>query len=171
MLIVSRLWDLQQFGIVPLTGESDRLSFRVLCDVTEEGRSIVSEAFGLRPECFPESWNSSSSSGDHVGSVLLYDWRQIGIIALVRRCRHVLVLERDFGLIGLVHDGEDEAFLPAEHRWNDQTGEFDEVAPHRIRLGDRVYPWSSERRGRIVRVFSDVTGSLRNEHQMSGRLD
>jgi hypothetical protein len=47
MIVVESLRDLEQFGIIALTGEADALNYRILCDLTEQGRSLVAEAFRL----------------------------------------------------------------------------------------------------------------------------
>jgi hypothetical protein len=39
--------DLKQFGIQFLTGEADALSFRILCDLDEQGVKVFKECFGI----------------------------------------------------------------------------------------------------------------------------
>jgi hypothetical protein len=59
--------DLEQFGILPLTGEACMLGARVLCDLTEEGRQHICEWLGLPPDTrFKEPWNSQG-----VASIML----------------------------------------------------------------------------------------------------
>ena len=48
MKTIRNLSDLRPFGIDLLTGESCALSRRLLCDVTEEGKSLILKALGLR---------------------------------------------------------------------------------------------------------------------------
>ena len=79
-----RSWDdLSAFGIVPLTGEACGLSYRLLCDVTAQGKKPWKRALDValtpspreleqrRPEptrtlvescCLPTAWLSSPSS-------------------------------------------------------------------------------------------------------------
>ena len=46
-MLTIRSWnDLEQFGIVPLTGEACPLSMRILCDLTPRGERIVSAVLG-----------------------------------------------------------------------------------------------------------------------------
>jgi len=47
--------DLEDYGIIMLTGESCRFSQRVLCDLTIEGQMLMQEFFGI--ELKSESWN------------------------------------------------------------------------------------------------------------------
>ena len=65
-------WDhLSEFGIVPLTGESCGLGYRMLCDVTAKGKTILEKCLGIPDLHLPESWNQGSQAEPHVGSVLL----------------------------------------------------------------------------------------------------
>jgi hypothetical protein len=57
---------LDTFGIRCLTGEADKLHFRVLCDLTESGVVHLSEFFGGGIEFLCDNWNSGA-----VASVML----------------------------------------------------------------------------------------------------
>jgi hypothetical protein len=59
MIHITCLADLVRFGIHPLTSESDKLGFRVLCDLTDNGCDVVRECFGLKDgvELFEDNWN------------------------------------------------------------------------------------------------------------------
>ena len=101
MLTVKCLRDLEEFGIVPLTGEADALSYRCLCDLTAQGRQIVAETHGTRENGFPENWNCGSANKPHVASVMLAygAWRDIAPIALLSCCHTVFQTEDSvFGL-------------------------------------------------------------------------
>ena len=67
---IEKMFDLEQFGIIPLTGESDAHMYRVLCDVTKRGKAIIERtlALGIQPA---ENWNSGKESDPHIGSFLL----------------------------------------------------------------------------------------------------
>ena len=66
-------YDLQQFGIGMLTGEADRLSMRLLCDVNAEGREILLDYLGLPEDTIlAPSWNSSVNQAPAIGSVMLH---------------------------------------------------------------------------------------------------
>lgn len=67
---IERMQHLEEYGIVPLTGESDAHMYRILCDVTKRGQRIIERtlALGITPA---ENWNSGSPSDPHVGSFLL----------------------------------------------------------------------------------------------------
>lgn len=68
MKCVSSLRDLEQFGIIPLTGEACGLMYRVLCDLTENGRRIVEKCFDVKIESEP--WNSEPED-PHVASIMI----------------------------------------------------------------------------------------------------
>lgn len=55
--------QLKEFGIIPLTGEACGLAMRVLCDVTQEGKTLLRDFF--RMDVVAEAWNNG------VGSVML----------------------------------------------------------------------------------------------------
>jgi hypothetical protein len=38
---IESIKDLEAFGIVPLTGESDAHMYRILCDLTEQGKRVI----------------------------------------------------------------------------------------------------------------------------------
>lgn len=69
MLTIQSNRDLEQFGIVMLTGESCAYSKRILCDLTQTGYKIFCKCFGLQPVeastldpsmPFQGAWNSNS---------------------------------------------------------------------------------------------------------------
>jgi hypothetical protein len=58
--------ELRQFGIRFLTGEADALSFRILCDLDEQGKRVFCELYGIpRDAALAHGWN------DGVASVML----------------------------------------------------------------------------------------------------
>ena len=65
-------WDhLSEFGIVPLTGESCGLGYRMLCDVTAKGKTSWKNASAFRTCNLPDNWNQGSEAEPHVGSIML----------------------------------------------------------------------------------------------------
>ncbi len=65
-------WDhLAEFGIVPLTGESCGLGYRMLCDVSAKGKLILEKCLGIHGLNLPPNWNQGSEAEPHVGSILL----------------------------------------------------------------------------------------------------
>ena len=65
-------WDhLSEFGIVPLTGESCGLGYRMLCDVTAKGKTVLEKCFGIPDLRLPDNWNQGSEAEPHVGSIML----------------------------------------------------------------------------------------------------
>ncbi len=65
-------WDhLSEFGIVPLTGESCGLGYRMLCDVTAKGKAILEKCLGVSELRLSDNWNQGSEAEPHVGSIML----------------------------------------------------------------------------------------------------
>jgi hypothetical protein len=65
-------WDhLTEFGIVPLTGESCGLGYRILCDVTAKGKNILEKCLGISELQLPANWNTGGEAEPHVGSIML----------------------------------------------------------------------------------------------------
>lgn len=58
-----RSWsDLNEFGIRALTGEACALSCRLLCDLTDQGQSLIREFMGLPHDAkFTDNWNSGAT--------------------------------------------------------------------------------------------------------------
>jgi hypothetical protein len=63
--------DLQPFGIIPLTGESCGLMYRILFDVTDSGRKVIAKCYGIPDVNLPEPWNRGSKEDPHVGCIML----------------------------------------------------------------------------------------------------
>jgi hypothetical protein len=63
-------WDaLREFGIDALTGEACSLMYRLLCDLTENGKRIVERCLSVQIQS--ENWNHGSDAAPHVGSIML----------------------------------------------------------------------------------------------------
>lgn len=84
MKSLTRFYDLQQYGIRPLTGEADLFGQRMLCDLTPQGAKLVAAWLGLGAGPLPcnPAWNG----GTAVGSCLLphrnFEWRTLALLAL-----------------------------------------------------------------------------------------
>lgn len=66
--------DLNEFGIDLLTGEACAIGARYLCDVSEKGRKVICEFFGLPYNTvLQENYNSGrgNPTGPSVGAVML----------------------------------------------------------------------------------------------------
>ncbi len=162
MIRITCLQDLREFGIRPLTGEADNLMYRMLCDLTEQGRKIVAETYGIYPAGFPENMNLD---GAVASCMLPHDaWQHVAPIALLQRC--YLVIATDRQVIGLETGDE---YKPAPYDW--EASEY--TGPVRVKLAryDEWIDWP-EGWGKIGRTFSfgshPRVGS-RNVHQMTGR--
>lgn len=76
--------NLEDYGIIKLTGESDILMMRLLCDLTAKGVEIIEKFFSIKIY-LGSNWNTGSESDPHVASVLLpYSCLQ----DLERFCQH-----------------------------------------------------------------------------------
>lgn len=192
MKTINCLRDLEQFGIVPLTGEADSLSYRILCDLTKAGVELIAEAYGFnfpggKITPFANAWNSGREDQPHIASIMLsHDaWRQIAPIALVRRCRIVFSCHAAMGYKAdnvnpdkrekvYEHDAtciigieSDETFERADYSYNEQTGNVDCVKPAQI--NDMNWPSCYGQIGRYYAYGSDPREGSRNVHAMSGR--
>lgn len=137
--------DLSGYGIIPLTGEACGLMYRILCDVTARGKTILEKAFGIGELGLAENWNRGSCTDPHIGSLMLA--REvlpfIGVFALLEAgCREVW-LTKGNGLIGVEASDSDEE-VDCFKRFHD---------------------------GDLVRRFAyNGTAGDRNVHMMSGRV-
>jgi len=100
--------DLEPFGIVALTGEACSLMYRLLCDLTAQGKRIVERCLSVR--ITSENWNAGSANDPHVASIMLTHemLTPLAVFALLESgCREVWVT--DSAAIGVeTDDGEDE---------------------------------------------------------------
>jgi hypothetical protein len=138
--------DLAPFGIEILTGEACGLSYRLLCDVTEKGRKILSVAFGIPDFTLAEAWNTGTTKEPHIGSILLADsmLTPVGIFALLENgCREVWLYKND-SMLGIE---------PSD-------------SPELVQLWEKMAPEALARKFR----YGGTAGS-RNQHVMSGRIE
>lgn len=94
--------DLASSGIIPLTGESCGLGYRILFDVTEQGRAVIGRWLGIPDIKLGEAWNRGSDDEAHVGSILLSPESLVplSVFALFSTgCTEVWLIEQ--GVIGL----------------------------------------------------------------------
>ena len=103
MKTITSFGDLAAYGIDPLTGEACGLGYRILCDVTERGRHLLSKAFGVPRLALPDSWNRGSAADPHVGSVMLAFEMLVplAVFALLESGCTEVWLVRDGGVIGI----------------------------------------------------------------------
>lgn len=106
MKTIYTLQDLQPYGVNLLTGEADRLSFRILCDLNEDGCALVSDYLGLpRDTKYADNWNSRVGEKPALGSVMLSAdtlW-ELARFALLTVDRFDAVIKAN-GLLGLNYD-------------------------------------------------------------------
>ncbi len=70
MKLISCWDDLREFGFDLLTGEACGLMYRLLFDVTAQGKGILEKCFGVGLN-LSESWNRGTDEKPSVGSILL----------------------------------------------------------------------------------------------------
>lgn len=63
--------DLTQFGINALTGEACAYSMRTLCDVSDDGRALLQEYFGVGELNLAPNWNTMAGDEHAIGSIML----------------------------------------------------------------------------------------------------
>lgn len=78
-LAIHGLRDLVPLGINPLTGEACAYSQRVLCDVSEAGRELLQDFFGVQTFATHPNMNSLVGEAPAIGSVMLARnlWRDL----------------------------------------------------------------------------------------------
>lgn len=68
---VSNFRDLAQFGITGLTGEACAHGMRTLCDVNEDGKTLLSNFFGISELVLNANWNQTVNDKPAIGSIML----------------------------------------------------------------------------------------------------
>lgn len=92
---------LMDYGINLLTGEACSYSLRILCDLSEEGKQVITQWLGLKEDAFLENWNSYVGEKPAVASIMiprgcfqdLYYW------ILVHVCGFEVVIESQDGSV------------------------------------------------------------------------
>jgi hypothetical protein len=139
--------ELRPFGIDALTGEACGLSYRLLCDVTQRGKSTIEKALGVKALDLRENWNRGGDEEPHVGSVML--------------APELLV---PLAIFALLENGCSEV-------WQTRSGSLVGIeptdAPERIEAMRQFYA-QSENFARRYRYGG--TAGDRNRHQMTGRV-
>lgn len=99
--------DLVQFGIECLTGEACAFSMRLLCDVNEAGKELLSDYFGMPNIALAEPWNSRVNQEPAIGSVMLSRecLSDLATFAMFREGALAVVRDTGMGLVG-VYDPE-----------------------------------------------------------------
>lgn len=137
--------DLQRFGIHLLTGEACGLSFRLLCDLTAQGKAILRKMLSIPDLTLAEPWNRGADDDPHRGSIMLtHDLLvPLGIFALLETGCTEVWLYQNQSLLG-VEPGDD---------------------PEQVAFAETIA------REAIVRKFGyRGTAGDRNVHLMTGRI-
>lgn len=150
-----RRWeDLKPYGIDMLTGEACAYGYRLLCDITEDGRKLFESVFGLQltvKNSYPDGWNDSNSRSVML-PLAMFEPLSVFALFTVDNCPKVYI-----GYNGEVY-GVEQTDTPDELeqfvRWN--QGTFCEECQ---RYG----------KGGGINLQYSNPGYTRNRHQMSGR--
>lgn len=140
--------DLEEFGIIPLTGESCAIGLRLLCDLTPEGVELLESYLGGGVQ-FRKGTNWNSSQGQVASVTLAHsEWANIAVYALAREWQYVVkIVESEFYPPQVVGMDEEE--------WSERKEIYDK---HAARY--RIY-WQTNHPQR----------NLRNVHHFSGRAE
>lgn len=107
-----RCWDdLSQYGVVPLTGEACGLMYRILFDITAQGKAILEKAFGVAELGLHENWNGGTADNPHIGSIMLAHEMLpvVSIFALLDTDCQEVWLTKDNGVYGIEKTDSPEA--------------------------------------------------------------
>ena len=137
--------DLARYGIDPLTGEACGLTYRLLCDVTAQGKKTLEKALGVAQLGLHENWNRGSADDPHVGCVML--------------APEVLTL---VGVFALLESGCCEVWLT---KGNELVGFEASDSPEQVESFKAGYANDLKRRFAYAGTMGD-----RNQHVMSGRV-
>jgi hypothetical protein len=155
MISINGWNDLQKYGIEWLTGEACGLGYRILCDVNKNGKHVLEKCLGVPNIELAENWNTRSSIGEHIGSIMLAPdmLKPLAIFALLEYgCREVLFDEES----GSVYGVEARDTPECVEEWKSiHAGWHKEGEP---RKSMRRYAYAG-------------TAGDRNVHMMSGRVE
>lgn len=176
--------DMEEHGIICLTGESCAYSMRLLCDLTEKGAEIVRSFFGLASigGSFVEEWNSGHEE-PHVASIMLPHgiWLELGAFALLHGgARQVVIFDdgqdaqHSFGggrgVYGIDDEEEEERARDHTAFWYcckcSKTIDFDDRGNHNHEKNPGYYATRCHY-GRWIKN----PGISRHLHHMSGRTE
>jgi hypothetical protein len=136
--------DLKPYGVIPLTGESCGLGYRLLCDLTAPGKKVLEKCFGTPNLNLPVSWNRGSEKAPHVGSILL---------------THGML--QPLAVFALLESGCKEVYLVKDSVYGIEAADEPTVI-------EDVKRWSQVDYARRL-AYSGTAGD-RNVHEMTGRV-
>ena len=188
MITINKLIDLERFGIFYLTGEADNLAYRALCDVSQRGKDLLREVYGM--DANSPAANSETNGEKHVASVMLSyrAWQDIGPISLtfnrgwqlglgnVGSFCHTVFSVKDGTIYGMQSQ---ELFKQAEYDWNADPNRPMNEKPPLLKLaeysGDNGNTWRSWPTcyGELDRIYSQASDQphvgSRNVHAFSSK--
>lgn len=65
MKFIQNMKQLEPFGIIPLTGESDQHVYRILCDVTAKGKAFLERTLDVNLQ-LADAWNYGNKDDPHL---------------------------------------------------------------------------------------------------------
>ena len=133
MLTVNCLHDLKPFGIYPLTGEADNLSYRILCDLSKQGAKIIRDVYDMTPNNSP--WNRNTDGQEHVACCMLahHAYEDIAPIALRTKSHTVFSTGHTDGGGGHTYFGLQGDEVIEQAQWEYVDDELKQIEPPRYR--------------------------------------
>jgi len=160
MKSITKWGDLEEFGINALTGEADRTGTRILCDLTDTGKSLVFELLGIPLSVTGLAANYNSRS--KYSMMLPYNlFKDLAVFALLfgkYECPEVLyVSEQTF-----VDQGFTKDFEITGRETSDTSEEWKEHLDFLTKL---------KIQHRLIRVRTEQPGvGSRATHHFTGRV-
>lgn len=117
---VSSWDDLRPYGIIPLTGDSCALSYRMVCDVTAKGKKIIEECLACQV-ALADNRSNGTQKDPHVGSIMFSHEFLIplGIFALLDSgCTEVWLVWN--AVVGIEPKDDLNTVRSMQHRYGDQ---------------------------------------------------
>jgi hypothetical protein len=149
--------DLREYGINALTGEADRTGLRILCDLTDYGKDIVCELFGIqsRNARFEPNWNAGANHCVMLPYSIFHDLAAWCLLSGTK-CSSVVLISR------LNADGTLQSLDEVVgYERGDSQDEWEDYIDSRRRLGFHVC---------VIKIRDSQPGVRdRATHAMSGR--
>lgn len=141
---------MQKYGVNPLTGEACAYGLRILCDLSQEGKELVTNWLGLREDGFLPNWNTYVGDKPSVASIMLTR------SALHELCHWIIVhVEK----LPVVVEGKDGTVMGLE-----------EDNPYYLQYLETPDVWEGIWQKVFVYAKNGNSVDGRNTHQMSGRI-
>jgi len=122
--------DFRDYGLTPLTGEACGLMYRILFDVTEQGKKIIDKCFDVKVQ-LAKPWNNGA------GSIML--------------SREMMI---PLGIFALLETGCKEVWVRNDCVLGTEDGDDPKVVDHYRGDGCRIYAYRGTAGSRNEHIFS-----------------